>query len=172
MGRQRVEPGFGQESVWDYPRPPRMEDVEKKVKVVFGEITIAYSLRAKRVLETSHPPVYYLPPDDIAEGVLVPAGGSSYCEFKGSATYWSLVVGGRSEPEVAWSYGRALATRDWPALWRSIRAEWTRRASTGSGFGHRPVGSTAAGSPTSDDVNPIWPHHDGLKWTQEVRSHI
>src|SRR5829696_8023361 len=64
MGRQRVEPGPGQESVWDYPRPPRMEDVEEKVKVVFGDVTLAYTARAKRVLETSHPPVYY---DVVAE---------------------------------------------------------------------------------------------------------
>src|SRR5215218_4856224 len=56
MGRRRIEPGQGQESVWDYPRPPRLEDVDKKVKVVFGGVTLAYTTRAKRVLETSHPP--------------------------------------------------------------------------------------------------------------------
>ncbi len=119
----RLQPGPTQESVWDYPRPPSVEQTGRHIMITFAGRIVAESTRAWRVCETSHPPVYYLPPDDIAEGVLVPAGGSSYCEFKGSATYWSLVVGGRSEPEVAWSYGRALATRDWPALWRSIRAE-------------------------------------------------
>jgi uncharacterized protein (DUF427 family) len=65
MGRRRIEPGRGQESVWDYPRPPRLEDVDKKIKVVFGGVTLAYTTRAKRVLETSHPPVYYIPPEDV-----------------------------------------------------------------------------------------------------------
>ena len=80
MARQRVEPGPGQESVWDYPRPPRMEDVERKVKVVFGGVTIAYTTRAKRVLETSHPPVYYVPPEDIRTEHLRPAAGGALCE--------------------------------------------------------------------------------------------
>jgi uncharacterized protein (DUF427 family) len=61
MGHRRIEPGQGQESVWDYPRPPRLEDVDKKIKIVFGGVTLAYTTRAKRVLETSHPPVYYIP---------------------------------------------------------------------------------------------------------------
>jgi uncharacterized protein (DUF427 family) len=62
MGRQRVEPGLGQESVWDYPCPPKVENVDEKVKVVFGGVTLACTTRAKRVLETSHPPVYYTSP--------------------------------------------------------------------------------------------------------------
>jgi len=65
---------------------------------------VADSSRAWRVCETSHPPVYYVPREDIAAGVLVPGRGSSFCEFKGSATYWSLRTGDRSEPEVGWSY--------------------------------------------------------------------
>src|SRR5919107_94043 len=65
MGRRRIEPGPGQESVWDYPRPPKLENSDKRVKVVFGGVTLAYTTRAKRVLETSHPPVFYIPPDDI-----------------------------------------------------------------------------------------------------------
>ncbi len=83
MGRQRVEPGPGQESVWDYPRPPRMEDVEEKVKIVFDGVTLVYTKRAKRVLETSHPPVYYVPPEDIRMEHLRTSGGTSYCEWKG-----------------------------------------------------------------------------------------
>ena len=75
MGRQRVEPGPGQESVWDYPRPPRLERTDKKVKVVFGGVTIAYTTRALRVLETSHPPVYYVPPEDVRMEHLRPAEG-------------------------------------------------------------------------------------------------
>ena len=104
MGRSRVEPGPGQESVWDYPRPPRMEDVDKKVKVVFGGVTLAYTTRAKRVLETSHPPVYYVPPEDVRMEHLEPAGGRSYCEWKGVAGYYDVAVDGRREGRAAWYY--------------------------------------------------------------------
>jgi uncharacterized protein (DUF427 family) len=104
MGRQRVEPGPGQESVWDYPRPPRMEDVEEKVKVVFGDVTLAYTTRAKRVLETSHPPVYYIPPEDIRMEHLRPSAGTSYCEWKGRAGYYDVVVEDRVEGRAAWFY--------------------------------------------------------------------
>ena len=104
MGRQRVEPRPGQESVWDYPRPPRLEDVDKKVKVVFGGVTLAYTTRAKRVLETSHPPVYYIPPEDIRMELLEPSGGGSYCEWKGRATYYDAVTEERKASRAAWFY--------------------------------------------------------------------
>jgi uncharacterized protein (DUF427 family) len=104
MSRQRVEPGPGQESVWDYPRPPRMEDVEEKVKVVFGGVTIAYTTRAKRVLETSHPPVYYVPPEDIRMECLRPSAGTSYCEWKGRTSYYDVVTEDRTEERAAWFY--------------------------------------------------------------------
>ena len=104
MGRQRVKPGPGQESVWDYPRPPRMEDVEEKVKIVIGDVTLAYTTRAKRVLETSHPPVYYIPPEDIRMEHLKPSAGTSYCEWKGRAGYYDVVLDGRMEERAAWFY--------------------------------------------------------------------
>ena len=104
MRRQRVEPRPGQESVWDYPRPPRLEDVDKKVKVVFGGVTLAYTTRAKRVLETSHPPVYYIPPEDIRMELLEPSGGGSYCEWKGRATYYDAVTEERKASRAAWFY--------------------------------------------------------------------
>jgi uncharacterized protein (DUF427 family) len=104
MGRSRVEPGPGQESVWDYPRPPRLEHVDKKVKVVFGGVTLAYTTRAKRVLETSHPPVYYVPPEDIRMEHLEPAKGRSYCEWKGIAGYYDVAADGRREGRAAWYY--------------------------------------------------------------------
>lgn len=63
MKAPRIVPGPGQESVWDYPRPPRLEDTTKHLQIVFAGITIADTRRARRVLETSHPPVYYLPPE-------------------------------------------------------------------------------------------------------------
>src|SRR4029077_2932528 len=65
MTTQRIEPGPGQESVWDYPRPPALENSAKHIEVRFNGVTIADTRRAKRILETSHPPVYYIPPDDV-----------------------------------------------------------------------------------------------------------
>ena len=73
---RRIEPGPGQESVWDYPRPPRLEPVRKHIQIVFNGVTLADTRRAYRVLETSHPPVYYLPPDDIQMQYLSPAPGA------------------------------------------------------------------------------------------------
>ena len=77
MRAKRIEPSPGQESVWDYPRPPRVEDVSKRVQAVFNWVLIADTIRAKRVLETSHPPVYYIPPGDVRLKYLVEAVGSS-----------------------------------------------------------------------------------------------
>ncbi|HEY2014131.1 MAG TPA: DUF427 domain-containing protein [Bryobacteraceae bacterium] len=101
---QRTEPGPGQESVWDYPRPPRLEPTARRIRVIFAGETIAESTKAYRVLETSHPTVYYIPPDDVRTGALVRAPGGSFCEFKGEASYWSVQAGGRMAPDAAWSY--------------------------------------------------------------------
>lgn len=99
-----VSPGPGQESVWDYPRPPRVETVVSRVQVEFSGTTIAESGRALRVVETSGAPVYYVPPDDVLAGCLEPAEGWSLCEWKGVARYWDLVVGERRSEAAAWSY--------------------------------------------------------------------
>jgi uncharacterized protein (DUF427 family) len=99
-------PGPGEESVWDYPRPPRLEAVRERVRVLVDGITVADTVRALRVLETSHPPVYYVPRGDVLEGAIRPAAGSSVCEWKGDATYWSVVVGRRRIERAAWSYER------------------------------------------------------------------
>ena len=96
------------ESVWDYPRPPRVERTAKRIRVVHGGVTVADSDRCRRVLETSHPPVYYIPRDDVAD-VLRLAAGHSYCEFKGTATYWDLAVGDAVRPAAAWSYENPTA---------------------------------------------------------------
>jgi len=96
-----VVPGPGQESVWDYPRPPRLAADTRLVEVRHGEIVIATTRAAQRVLETASPPSFYLPPADVTEGVLVPAPGTSHCEWKGRARYWALHEGGTP---VAWTY--------------------------------------------------------------------
>jgi len=102
--RQRVQPGPEQESVWDYPRPPRLEDSSRRIRVVFNGVTIADTRRAKRVLETSHPPAYYIPPEDIRMDYFTPTSRSTYCEFKGAARYYTIAVGDRTAENAAWSY--------------------------------------------------------------------
>lgn len=94
-----------QESVWDYPRPPKLEQVSAHLRVVFNGEIIADTNRGYRVLETSHPPVYYIPPEDIQMDLVQQSGGpSSFCEFKGSAVYFDLKVDGSSSPKAAWAY--------------------------------------------------------------------
>jgi uncharacterized protein (DUF427 family) len=94
----------GQESVWDYPRPPRIEAVDRRVTIEFGGQRIVDTTDVVRVLETSHPPVYYLPISAFAEGALVPARGSSFCEFKGSARYFDVIGGAGTAQGAAWNY--------------------------------------------------------------------
>ena len=98
------EPLPGQESVWDYPRPPRLEPVSKTIQIRFNSVLIADTRLAYRVLETSHPPVYYIPQDDIQMAYLIAAGGSSWCEWKGAAVYYDVVVGKQTAVRAAWSY--------------------------------------------------------------------
>ncbi len=98
------QPGPGQESVWDYPRPPRLETVDETLRVTFAGETIAATQNGYRVLETSHPPVYYLPPNDVQLRFLTATRLTSFCEFKGVATYWTLAVGDRRIENAAWSY--------------------------------------------------------------------
>lgn len=101
---QPLPPGPGQESVWQYPRPPRLEPCGKHLMVMFRGITIASTHRGYRVLETSHPPVYYFPPQDVVQDVLEYSPQTSYCEWKGLAQYCSVVVGDHRADLCAWFY--------------------------------------------------------------------
>ncbi|MFP5253327.1 MAG: DUF427 domain-containing protein [Actinomycetes bacterium] len=92
------------ESVWDYPRPPRVEPSDELVEVVLGGVVIASTRASYRVLETSHPPPYYLPREAFAEGTVRPAEGSSYCEWKGAASYFDLVAGTTVAARASWAY--------------------------------------------------------------------
>lgn len=103
------DPRPGQTSVWDFPRPPRLAPEPREVRIVWGGVAVACSTRAVRVLETSHPPTYYIPLADIERHLLQPAPGGSFCEWKGPAHYWSLVDGNRKLPSHAWSYPQPLA---------------------------------------------------------------
>jgi uncharacterized protein (DUF427 family) len=103
-GPQR--PGPGQESVWDYPRPPRLERTAAAIEVVLGGVVVAATRSALRVLETSHPPSYYLPPDAFVPGSLRPAAGHSVCEWKGEAGYLDVIGGDAVAECAAWTYPR------------------------------------------------------------------
>lgn len=103
----RVQPdpvGPGQESVWDYPRPPRVEPSAETVEVRLGGEVVARSTATYRVLETSHPPTYYVPASAFADGVLRPVEGSTSCEWKGKAAYYDLAAGGRTAVRAGWTY--------------------------------------------------------------------
>jgi uncharacterized protein (DUF427 family) len=100
----REESGRGKESVWDYPRPPRLERSHRHVWVEFGGEVIAESDRAYRVLETSHPPTYYIPPEDVRIEHLDRSDRTTFCEFKGRAVYYDLEVDGRLAKDAAWAY--------------------------------------------------------------------
>ena len=104
MNRKLTVPGPGQESVWDYPRPPRVEDSGKHVEVFFNNILIADSTDSKRVLETSSPPVYYIPREDIEMKYLIPSGKMTVCEWKGRASYYTILVHGKRAENAAWYY--------------------------------------------------------------------
>lgn len=117
----RIPPGTGQESVWDYPRPPRLLPSSQRVRVLFAGQTIASSSRCYRLLETSHPPVYYIPPADVRRDLLVRESGQTFCEYKGVAAYWSIRVTDREACLAAWSYpspsGAFAAIRDYFAFY-------------------------------------------------------
>jgi uncharacterized protein (DUF427 family) len=117
------------ESVWDYPRPPRVEASQRLVRVEFAGEVIADTTRAFRVLETSHPPVYYIPPEDVRSEFLRPSRRHTWCEFKGEASYYDLVVGEREVREAAWFYpeptSRFAAIRDHLAFYPGrVDAAW------------------------------------------------
>ena len=102
------------ESVWDYPRPPRWERVERRVTVTFGGEPLADTTAAIRVLETSHPPTFYLPPADVNAAMLRPAAGRSFCEWKGAASYLDVVAAAGTPDErvakrAAWVYRDPVA---------------------------------------------------------------
>lgn len=104
MTRRPIKPKPGQESVWDYPRPPRLESCNKHIRILFNEEIIVDTNVSYRVVETSHPPTYYIPETAFQEGVLALTEGSSFCEFKGRAHYYDIKVGDRVAHKCAWGY--------------------------------------------------------------------
>jgi len=102
MGNKHVS--APRESVWDYPRPPRVEKARQNVRVVANGVTLGKSKHAFRVLETSHPPVYYIPPEDVRKDCVFPSERRTLCEFKGLAHYWNVRLGRREISNAAWTY--------------------------------------------------------------------
>ncbi|MEM8874376.1 MAG: DUF427 domain-containing protein [Planctomycetota bacterium] len=101
---QRETPGPGQESVWDYPRPPRLEPVGKPVRVELNGVEIARTDAGLRILETSHPPTVYIPPTDIADDVTSVNDHGSFCEWKGRAGYVDVHADGQIVENAGWFY--------------------------------------------------------------------
>jgi len=99
-----LPPGPGQESVWDYPRPPRVEPSTRRVRIRLGGVTVVDTTDAVRVLETSHPPAWYVPLAAVRFGELVREARTTVCEFKGRAAYWTVVAGGARALAAAWGY--------------------------------------------------------------------
>ncbi len=123
-----VEPvGPGEESVWDFPRPPRVEDVSERVRVVFNGETVADTFAAKRICETASAPAYHIPPEHVAMDKLRPVDKVTACEWKGFATYFNLVVNGRVSHEAAYTYPDPLndlgepypSIAGWPVFYAS-----------------------------------------------------
>ncbi|NMM48447.1 DUF427 domain-containing protein [Marinigracilibium pacificum] len=99
-----VKPKKGQESVWDYPRPPKLEKTNKLIEVWHKGICLARSNGAYRVLETSHPPQYYIPPSDVQMQYLLPSDLETHCEWKGTGNYYDLYLENELNENVAWTY--------------------------------------------------------------------
>jgi uncharacterized protein (DUF427 family) len=106
---RRDAPGPGQESVWDYPRPPRLEPSDRRIRIRLGGRLIVDTTAALRVLETSHPPTWYVPLAALRDVGVSPTARTSVCEYKGLARYLTLTAGDRVEPEVAWTYPEPVA---------------------------------------------------------------
>ncbi len=156
MRRPTPEPiGPGQESVWDYPRPPAIEHTDEHVVVTFAGVTVAESRRPLRVLETSHAPVYYLSPEDVRLEFLAPITHRTSCEFKGVAAYADVVVGDRRAPGACWWYPDPAPGYEALAGWIAFYPSKMERV-TLDGEQVRPVGGDFYGSwITSRVVGPF-----------------
>jgi uncharacterized protein (DUF427 family) len=100
----------GQESVWDFPRPAVAEFISSHLKIIHRGVTIAETRRGVRTLETSHPPSYYFPREDVAMAFLSPSANRSFCEWKGDAAYLNIAVKGEILRDVAWTYQQPTAS--------------------------------------------------------------
>jgi uncharacterized protein (DUF427 family) len=149
------EPGPGQESVWDYPRPPRIEPVDAELRVVRDGVELARTSRGRRVVETAGAPVYYFPPEDVRMDLLRKGGGGSVCEWKGAARYWTLEHGDQRVPQIAWSYPDPTPRFDSIAGWLAFYAGKVDEAWVGDVRAEPQPGGFYGGWVTPELVGPI-----------------
>ena len=109
-GIRKIAPKKGQESVWDYPRPPGLERFHGQIRIVFNKMTIVDTHDIYRVIETSHPPTYYVPLNHFMKDVLQHNSASSFCEYKGRAQYYNIIINGKKAVKAAWQYPDAKGT--------------------------------------------------------------
>ncbi|MBA3533556.1 MAG: DUF427 domain-containing protein [Ardenticatenales bacterium] len=164
MEVKRVEPGPGQESVWDYPRPPRAEPSSRHIQVLFNGTVIADTQRAWRVLEISHPPSYYIPLEDIQPGVLRPTPHTTFCEWKGRANYYTVVVGNKEAVNAAWYYPEPTADFEAIANYVALYPHLMESCLVDGEPVSRQAGSFYGGWITSDIVGPFKGEPGTLGW--------
>ena len=145
-------PGLGQESVWDYPRPPKLVGDQRRVVVRCGDSIIADSTSTYRVLETAGPPTFYVPPQDARVDLLQPFPGASICEWKGRAKYWGLTTSEEAREAIAWSYPAAQSPYEIISGYLSFYPGRSSVTSITNAFARSPVISTVVGSPTKSPV--------------------
>jgi uncharacterized protein (DUF427 family) len=152
----RIEPGPGQESVWDYPRPPAVDPALRHIEVIHRGLTIVDSHRPIRILETSQPPAYYVPPDDVRMDLLFKDKARTYCEWKGAASYYGLrLPDGEVVFDVAWSY--LTPNRPYAAIagWLAFYAQKVDECRVDGEVVHPNPGAFYGGWITSDVVGPF-----------------
>ena len=99
-----IIPEPGQESVWNYPRPARLEDTNKSIRIIVNSIVLAETTKAKRVIETSHPPSYYIPSEDIKLEYFIETPKKTWCEWKGKCQYYDISIADKYINNAAWRY--------------------------------------------------------------------
>ncbi len=170
---KRIEPQPGQESVWDYPRPPSYHPVASHIRIEFNGEFIAETDRAIRNLQTGIPPVYYIPREDVRLDCLMPTERHSHCRYKGDADYWTVQVGERTANNIAWSYPdplpKAMSIKNYVAFYAHIV-----EATVDGEKAHPPAWKWIGGWVTGNIVGPFMTQDDNpnpqVKTLQEIKS--
>ena len=152
---KRIKPKKGQESVWDYPRPPKLEKVDKPIEIYFNDTLLAKTNRAYRVLETSHPPVYYIPPEDINQSCLIHSDRITHCEFKGKGAYFHVKVQNEVAMDAAWYYDNPRPGFELIKNYPAFYANKMQKCLVGGGQIEPQPGDFYGGWVTSNIVGPF-----------------
>ncbi len=161
--RFAVIPGPGQESVWDYPRPPVIQRDYRLITVRAGGTVIAATRAALRVLETASPPTFYLPPEHVDTDLLRPSAGGSFCEWKGPAQYWDVVAADVTVAKASWSYPRPFPEFDAIKGYLSFYPGKVECFVNGERVSPQP-GDFYGGWVTSEIVGPFKGHPGSSSW--------